>query len=475
MPSSWDISDRTQYEDALRFIVEGTVAKTGADFYHACVRSLADIFQVQYAFVTELVDDSCQQSRMLSLWTGQSFVEPYEFDLAGTPCQLVFQNTWGIFHNALQTRFPGAAALATLGAESYLGVIIKDSQGKAIGNLGFIDTKPLADDISIAKSILQLFAARVGAEMERHADKIKLQNYAVAQAELYAESLAKSEALQQTLEELQRTQTQMVHSEKMSSLGQLVAGIAHEINNPVNFIHGNVNYAQGYVQDLVSLLELYQQSYPKPMATIAQKNNDIDINFLREDLPKLFNSMKAGTERIREIVQSLRLFSRLDESDVKPVDLHAGIDSALMILQSRLKGESDRQAITVTQRYGALPEVLCFAGQLNQVFMNILLNAIDALENKRLLIGEQPTIEIVTEQQDDRVLIQFTDNGIGIPEAMQSQIFNPFFTTKSVGKGTGMGLSISYQIITENHGGKFCLHSEVGRGTTFTIRIPIGT
>jgi signal transduction histidine kinase len=468
MPSSWDIIDRAQYEEALRFIVEGTVAKTGADFYHACVRSLADIFQVQYAFVTELVDDSCQRSRMLSLWTGQTYVEPYEFDLAGTPCQQVFQNTWGIFKNRLQAQFPEAGALATLGAESYLAVIIQDSQGKAIGNLGFIDTKPLTNDISIAKSILQLFAARVGAEMERHVDKVKLQNYAVAQAELYAES-------QRTLEALQRTQTQMVQSEKMSSLGQLVAGIAHEINNPVNFIHGNVNHAQRYVQDLLSLVELYDLTYPEPVAAIAQRTKEIDIDFLRADLPKLFDSMKVGTERIREIVKSLRSFSRLDESEVKPVDLHDGIDSALMILQSRLKGECDRQAITILQRYGVLPQVQCFAGQINQVFMNVLLNAIDALEERRLSKGEQPTIEIVTDQQDDHVVIQFIDNGVGIPEQIKPQIFNPFFTTKDIGKGTGMGLSISYQIITENHGGQFWIDSEVGIGTKLTIKILTGS
>jgi two-component system, NtrC family, sensor kinase len=253
----------------------------------------------------------------------------------------------------------------------------------------------------------------------------------------------------------------------------LVAGIAHEINNPVNFIHGNVNHAQRYVQDLVSLVELYDLTYPEPVAAIVQKSNEIDIDFLRADLPKLFDSMQLGTERIREIVKSLRLFSRLDESEVKPVDLHEGIDSALMILQSRLKGGRDRQAIRVIQRYGALPEVRCFAGQLNQVFMNILLNAVDALEERRLLTLEQPTIEIITQRQGDQVLIQFVDNGIGIPKAMQSQIFNPFFTTKPVGKGTGMGLSISYQIITENHGGQCWLYSEVGQGTTFTIRIPI--
>ena len=307
-------NDRQQYEAALRFVVEETVAKTGDDFYHACVRSLVDIFQVEYAFVTELVDDTCKQSRMLSLWTREGVIPPYEFDLAGTPCQTVFQNAWGIFPHSLQAHFPTASALATLEAESYLAVVIQDSQGKSIGNLGLINTKPLPNDVTIAKSILQLFASRVGAEMERHADKEKLENYAISQANLYAESLAKSQELQHTLQALQRSHTQMMQSEKMSSLGQLVAGIAHEINNPVNFIHGNLSHANRYIQDLMNLVDLYQKTYPHPPAQIENITHAMEYDFLRYDLPKLMDSMKAGTCRIRDIVQSLRSFSRLDDA-----------------------------------------------------------------------------------------------------------------------------------------------------------------
>ncbi len=753
-----DISDRQKYENALRFIVEGTASKTGEDFFQACVRSLAEIFQVQYAFITDLADKTGDKCRILALWTGAGFVEPYEFDLAGTPCAQVFQAGWGIFPTAIQTRFPEASALATLGAESYLGVVIVDAQGNAIGNLGLIDTKPLADDLTTAKSILQLFATRVGAEMARQAAAVELvdseayyrtliaessiglllcrmdgqfvyanavcaqivgrtveematlsyweltpekyreqeqlqlqslrttgryssyekeyihrqghlvpvrlsgvvverngeqfiwssiedisdrkaaetalQDYAdrqtllnqlanqirnsldletviantldsirelldidkcafawyeldtnsptwhviqevkrdeipsalgyypatlvgvpetilrdqeilqiddanqfeepvhrafleticcqseillpihthaqrfgiiiclqhnqvrpwtegekallkaasdqlaiaIDQAELYAESRVKSQKLQQTLKELQRTQAQMVQSEKMSSLGQLVAGIAHEINNPVNFIHGNVGHVEEYTRDLLALMALFLQVYPQPNAAIADKMDEVDLDFLREDLPKLLGSMRMGTERIREIVKSLRSFSRLDEADVKSVNIHEGIDSTLMILQNRIKAKSDRSEIQIIKHYGEVPAIECFAGQLNQVFMNILANAIDALEDKlrhETSPTVPPTITITTAIQGDRVVIRFADNGVGIPAAIQAQIFDPFFTTKPVGKGTGMGMSISYQIVTEKHGGQLACHSLPGQGSEFVIQIPL--
>jgi PAS domain S-box-containing protein len=890
---SRDISDRKRQENALRFIVEGTVSKTGEAFFHTCMQHLAEIFQVQYAFITESVDETFTKSRMLALWTGEGFVEPYEFNLAGTPCAVVFQDNWGIFPDELQARFPEAEALAILNAESYLGVAIVDSQGKAIGNLGIIDTKPLIDNLNTAKFILQIFASRVGAEMERYAAEVKLQEkeqflrtvyeganqpifvidilsdgefryvgwnvaaeaasgmrsqdisgktpeeiygieagklqrqrlqkclvsgnsvsyeecltfngkeswwitthnpiqdshgkiyrfigttfdisdrkaaekqlrqneqkyhqildaitdmvlvkgsqsriawankafrdyyamtneqlqdmidapfnepdytlqyirddayvfetgksleieepvtrydgkvqlfntiksvirneagekiltvgvsrdisdrkaaeaalseyanrqtllnqlvnqirnsldldaviattiqsirnlmeidhcafvwyksdvkppmwnmiqeakledipsgvgfypstlvgpieelllnqetlridnvehyeepihkaflqtiqakseillpirthsnqigaivcvhhrqvrpwtesevellkavsnqlaIAIDQAEMYAESRAKSEELEQTLQELQRTQAKMLQSEKMSSLGQLVAGIAHEINNPVNFIHGNITHAGSYAQELLALMVLYQQTYPHPTSAIAAKIQNIDLEFISQDLPKLLTSMKVGTERIREIVKSLRLFSRLDESEVKPVDIHDGIDSTLMILQSRIKARPDRAEIQIVKEYGNLPEVECFAGQLNQVFMNILVNAIDALEEQERRISphkqkQHPSIiRIITEMTpNNQAVIRITDNGPGIPESLQNRIFDPFFTTKPVGKGTGMGMSISYQIIIEKHGGQLLCCSTPGGGTEFVIQIPI--
>lgn len=286
--------------------------------------------------------------------------------------------------------------------------------------------------------------------------------------------------LSNTLQELQRTQSQMIQAEKMSSLGQLVAGVAHEINNPVNFIHGNVVHVSQYSHDLLELVQLYQHELPVPSPTIQTKIDNIDLEFLTEDMLKLLSSMKMGTERIQEIVRSLRTFSRLDEAQVKEVDVHEGLDSTLLILQHRLKATANRSEIGVVRDYGDLPLVECYPGQLNQVFMNILTNAIDALEEsntKRTYqeVKNNPNqITIRTSAIDAKwIQISIADNGTGIPEAVRQYIFNPFFTTKPVGKGTGMGMSISHQIITEKHGGKLDCFSAVGEGTEFVIRIPI--
>ncbi|MBD2360700.1 HAMP domain-containing protein [Anabaena minutissima FACHB-250] len=279
--------------------------------------------------------------------------------------------------------------------------------------------------------------------------------------------------LQQLLEELQRTQLQMVQSEKMSALGQMVAGIAHEINNPVNFIHGNLAHVQEYAENLLNFVQLYQKYYPEPVSEIVDEAENIELEFIQEDLPKMLDSMKIGTDRIRRIVLSLRNFSRLDESAFKAVDIHEGIDSTLLILQHRLKDTPERPAIKIIKNYGNLPLVECYPGQLNQVFMNILANAIDALEEQQG-IQRNSQITISTSIKDsDWVQIAIADNGSGIPEDVQSKIFQPFFTTKPSGKGTGMGMSISLQIIAEKHGGKLDCFSTIGQGTEFIIQIPV--
>jgi len=323
---------------------------------------------------------------------------------------------------------------------------------------------------------------------------------ALQQAELLDRTQQQKKDLAKAFQDLQRSQTHLIQSEKMAGLGQLVAGIAHEINNPVNFIYGNLTHISEYTQDLIELLNLYQKQYPYTVTTIETRSREIDLDFLAEDLPKTLASMQLGADRIRDLVLSLRTFSRIDEAEMKPVDLHTGIDSTLLILQPRLKARTDRPAIEAIKEYGDLPLVECYAAQLNQVFMNLLSNAIDALElsgrNKvRPLAssdretdaspepsktGFNPTIWIRTErisdpeeQHTDKVAIHISDNGPGISNTIEGRIFDPFFTTKEPGKGTGLGLSISYQIVVEQHGGQLSFTSQTEHGTEFSIIIPV--
>ncbi|MBN3908635.1 MAG: PAS domain-containing protein [Nostoc sp. NMS1] len=292
-------------------------------------------------------------------------------------------------------------------------------------------------------------------------------------------------ALQETLNELQLTQTQLIQAEKMSGLGQIVAGIAHEINNPVSFIHGNLHHAHKYTHDLLNLVQIYQQVFPNTPLEIQHELEEIDLDFLIQDITKLFQSMKVGTERIQEIVKSLRNFSRLNEAELKQVNIHEGIDSALMILEHRLQARHEYPEIKVIKKYSQLPNVTCYPGQLNQVFMNILANAIDALEalalnsqttDSQKLINNNPQIQIKTEVINEKwIAVSIADNGLGINEQIYSKVFDPFFTTKPVGKGTGLGLSVSYQIIVEKHGGQLNCFSVPGKGAEFVIKIPVNS
>jgi two-component system NtrC family sensor kinase len=299
-----------------------------------------------------------------------------------------------------------------------------------------------------------------------------------------------AEMLELALQELKSTQSQLIQAEKMSGLGQLVAGIAHEINNPVNFIYGNLSYADSYTKELLGLVEMYRQTYAEPTEAIAEKLTEMDIDFLTQDFVKLVSSIRLGAERIQKIVQSLNKFSRSDEEGCKFVDIQEGIDSTLLILQSRIKASSLRPEIIVEKHYGDLPQVECYAGQLNQVFMNLLSNAIDALDEDAQehgswqIISDRPQwvrpdgkvsrIVIKTELVGgDRLLIKISDNGQGVPDNIRNRLFDLFFTTKPVGKGTGLGLSISYQIVTEIHHGRLSFNSELTKGTEFIIDIPL--
>ena len=267
-------------------------------------------------------------------------------------------------------------------------------------------------------------------------------------------------------DEIKHTQAQLIQTEKMSSLGQMVAGVAHEINNPVNFIYGNIHYLETYIEDLLTLVNLYQEKFPQASAEIEQQLDDIDLEFIAEDVPKILTSMQNGTERIRELVLSLRNFSRLDESDLKMVDLHEGIENTLLVLSNRLKS-----AIAVKTSYGNLPLIECYPALLNQVFLNLIANAIDALlsdeENQNREISIQTEIG-----QKDEIIVRIKDNGCGINPEIKHKIFDPFFTTKPVGQGTGLGLSVSYKII-EKHHGKILVNSQLNQGTELIIYLPI--
>ncbi|MEK0181191.1 MAG: GAF domain-containing protein [Oscillatoriales cyanobacterium] len=291
---------------------------------------------------------------------------------------------------------------------------------------------------------------------------------AITQAHLYSQTQDQVKLLNSTLTELKKTQTHLVQSEKMSSLGQMVAGIAHEINNPVNFIFANLPHTTKYTTDLLELVSLYKQAFPEIPPEIEDFATEIELDFIEEDLPQMLTSMKIGTERIRNIVLSLRNFSRLDESDKKLADIHEGIDNTLLLLSNRIKN-----GIYVVKHYGDLPLLECYPSQLNQVFMNLLSNAIDALfeSNRRDKIITISTA-LLRENGAKFIQVAIADNGPGIPEKIKDQIFNPFFTTKPVGKGTGLGLAISYKIVVEGHGGSINISTPPGRGTEFSVKIP---
>ncbi len=367
---------------------------------------------------------------------------------------------------------------------SALSDVIDKVKAFQVGGVDYI-TKPFQIEEMVARIESQLSLRRMQLALRDKNDQLKQE---IDERQQVEAALRKSEyqlkqqtiQLQETLTHLQQAQAQLVQSEKMSSLGQLVAGVAHEINNPINFIHGNLAPARTYTEGLLKLVALYQDHVEDVPTAIAHQVDLIDLEFVQQDLPRLLASMQVGTDRIREIVRSLRNFSRLDEAEKKAVDLHEGLESTLLILSDRFKHPAHSSSIQLIKDYGDLPLIECYPGPLNQVFMNILVNALDAVEES-LMQGKAATIgknsgwiRVRTDvTEDDHVRITISDNGCGMTKTVQQRLFDPFFTTKPIGKGTGMGMAISYQIITERHQGRLICSSDLNQGTEFMIEIPL--
>lgn len=371
----------------------------------------------------------------------------------------------------------------------YAGAPLLTAEGYALGTLCVIDSTPrelspqqiqtleaLARQV-VGQLEMRLMLQQLKQEMaEKEKARAELQQL---NASLEARVQQRTETVRQkngeletALVELKQAQAHLVHSEKIAALGQLLAGVAHEINNPLGFVSGSIDHTQAYVAGLLELLQVYRETYGEQDEAVVEMIEEIDLDFVSEDLVKMLGSMKAGTDRIIEIVRSLRNFSRVDRQCFSAANIHEGIDSTLLLLNNRLRMiGKDQQTIEVVKQYGELPEINCDIGQLNQVFMNILANAIEAFEQSAVT-GIKPVITIATRPLSDVVEISIKDNGAGIPADVVENIFQPFFTTKPADKGTGLGLSISHKVITQKHKGQIVCESQVGKGTLFVMTIP---
>jgi len=461
--SSQALSSKIQLEQLISQLMQVVMENAGAS-------KAALLLQKEDTLILEALATSNQDIKLLNIPSQESENIPH------TIVNLVKRNFKIVVLDdaTIQNDFIADAYLIQQQPKSLLCMPILN-QGKLIGLL-YLENELTANAFTQKRvEILNLLITQAAISLENAQLYDKLSNYSqILEQKVEERTLQfkqKAHQLESTLKELQSTQAQLIQSEKMYALGKLVAGIAHEINNPISFIYGNLTPIEEYIESFIELFNLYQQKYPQPLPEIESKIADVDLEFIIDDLPKLLDSMKTGVQRIREIILSLRNFSRLDEAEIKSVDINSGIDSTLLILQHQLKSNHQFPEIAVIKEYSPLPEVICYASQVNQVFMNIIGNAIDALRDTQ---QKEPRITIRTSQLDSQnILIRIADNGTGINKLVMNKIFDPFFTTKPVGSGTGLGLSTSYSIIVEKHGGKLSCVSTPGEGTEFLIQLPL--
>ncbi len=464
------LSGEIQIEQLLTTLVEIIMANSGAD---KCALILLKDTQLFIEATGIFGGETTTVLRLIPLESSQ--------ELPVSLIKYVYRTQTNVLINQIQNNFVNDPYIQKQKPPSILCTpIIK--QGKIIGII-YLENSLIQGVFNSSRlEMINLLTAQAAISLENAQlyGKLEAYSYTLEQkvTERTQELKEKATQLELILQKLYTTQSQMIQTEKMSSLGQLVAGIAHEINNPISFISGNIDHANEYIITLIELIKLYQQLEYQPTLEIAEKLAELDLDFLISDLQKLLNSMKTGSDRVKQIVNSLRNFSRLDESKIKSVDLHTGIESTLLILQHRCQDDSKYQKIKIIKEYGQLPLVKCYASELNQVFMNIINNAIDTLHQADQEFSEwnqEPTIRINTSMNDLQtvVIIKIADNGMGIKPALLTKIFDPFFTTKPVGQGTGLGLSISYSIIVEKHHGKLSCISPPGRGAEFIIEIPL--
>ncbi|MEG4046181.1 AAA family ATPase [Microcoleus sp. Pol17_C1] len=463
MKAAQAISQEIELEKLLATLMQIAIAHAGAQ------TGILVIDQEAKWLVVAKADQNHTEKRHIPLAECQELPQKFIYSVARSQTTAVFDNL------SASTQFAGDGYIITQQPKSALCIPIS-KQGKLIAILYLENNLTVGAFTSERIETLSILSAQAAISIENARLYKQVENYSQtleAEVERKTEELSqKAFDLEQTLKNLQQTQAQLIQSEKMSAVGQLVAGIAHEINNPVTFIHSNLQPTENYIKALLNLLELYQQEYPNKSSAIKAKIEEIELAFITEDLTKILQSMKVGSERIKQIILSLRNFSRLDEAEMKSVDLHAGLESTLLILQNRFQESDNQPKVQVIKEYGSLPHVTCYASEMNQVFISIISNALDALKQVSKT-NKHPFLKIQTEViEKELVRIAIADNGSGIPTDIQKRIFEPFFTTKPVGSGTGLGLSVSYAII-KKHGGKLTCDSTVSSGTIFVIEIPI--